>query len=42
MVHVLTFQTGWKRKKITINPEDENDKCFQYGLTVALTYRDIE
>ena len=42
VVHVLTFQTGWKRKKTTINPEDENDKCFQYGLTVALTYRDIE
>ena len=31
-----------KKKTTTINPEDENDKCFQYALTVALTYRDIE
>ena len=31
-----------KKKKTTINPEDENDKCFKYALTVALTYRDIE
>ena len=27
-----------KNKKTTINPENNDDKCFQYALTVALTY----
>ena len=27
-----------KNKKATINPENKDDKCFQYSLTVALNY----
>ena len=29
-------------KKETINPKNNDDKCFQYALTVALNYRNIE
>ena len=27
-----------KKKKTTINPKNEDDKCFQYTVTVALNY----
>ena len=27
-----------KNKKVTINPRNNDDKCFQYALTVALNY----
>ena len=27
-----------KSKKATINPKNNDDKCFQYALTVALNY----
>ena len=27
-----------KRKKATINVENDDDKCFQYAVTVALNY----
>ena len=30
-----------KKKKVTINVEDEDDKCFQYSVTVALNYDKI-
>ena len=30
-----------KNKKATINPKNNNDKCFQYALTVALNYEQI-
>ena len=31
-----------KNKKATINPQNEKDgKCFQYALTVALSYKQI-
>ena len=35
---------GWmKIKKVTINPINKNDdKCFQYALTVALNYEEIK
>ena len=29
-------------KKATINPKNDDDKCFQYGLTVALNYQKIK
>ena len=29
-------------KKPTINPKNEDDKCFQYVATVALNYEEIE
>ena len=29
-------------KKATINPKNKDDKCFQYVLTVALNYEQIE
>ena len=31
-----------KSKKATINPKNNDDKCFQYALTVALNYEQIE
>ena len=31
-----------KNKKATINPKNNDDKCFQYALTVALNYQNIE
>ena len=31
-----------KNKKATINPKNKDDKCFQYGLTVALNYQNIK
>ena len=30
------------KKKATINPKDNDDKCFQYALTVALNYEQIK
>ena len=31
-----------KNKKATINPKDQDDKCFQYVATVALNFDEIE
>ena len=31
-----------KNKKATINPKNNDDKCFQYALTVALNYKQIK
>ena len=31
-----------KNKKATINPKNNDDKCFQYALTVALNYEKIK
>ena len=31
-----------KSKKATINPKNNDDKCFQYALTVALNYEKIK
>ena len=31
-----------KNKKATINPKNNDDKCFQYVVTVALNYKQIE
>ena len=31
-----------KSKKATINPENNEDNCFQYALTVALNYQNIK
>ena len=31
-----------KNKKATINPKNNDDKCFQYALTVALNYQNIK
>ena len=31
-----------KNKKVTINPKNNHDKCFQYALTVALNYQNIK
>ena len=40
--HILILQTGEKRKKATINPKNEDDKCLQYVVTVALNYEEIK
>ena len=31
-----------KDKKTTVNPKNNDDKCFQYALTVALNYQNIK
>ena len=31
-----------KNKKATINPKNNDQKCFQYALTVALNYEQIQ
>ena len=31
-----------KNKKATINPKNNDDKCFQYALTAALNYKNIK
>ena len=31
-----------KKKKATINPKKKDDKCFQYTITVALNFGEIE
>ena len=31
-----------KNKKATINPKNNDDKCFQYALTVAINYEKIK
>ena len=49
--HKINFKRGgsyidppdWiKKKKETINSKNEADKCFQYAVTVALNYGEIE
>ena len=32
----------FKNKKATINPKNNDNKCFQYALTVALNYEQIK
>ena len=35
--------TKWlKNKKATINPKNDDDKCFHYALTVTLNYEQIK
>ena len=31
-----------EKKKVTINPKNKDDRCFQYALTVALNYEQIK
>ena len=31
-----------KNKKATINPKNNDDKCFQHALTVAINYQSIK
>ena len=50
-VQLLCFKRGgsyvdspdWiKHKKVIINPESKDNKCFQYAATVPLDYREIK
>ena len=34
--------SDWIKKKKATNPKNEDDKCFQYVVTVALNYGEIE
>ena len=49
--HKVNFKRGgsyidlpdWiKKKKVTINPKYEDDKCFQWAAAVALNYQEIK
>ena len=33
---------GWKIKKATINPKNNDDKCFQYAIIAALSHEKIK
>ena len=37
----IDFPKWLKNKKATTNPKNNNDKCFQYALTVALNHEQI-
>ena len=38
-----TDSPDWiKKKKSTINPNNTEDKCFQYAVTVAFNYGEIK
>ena len=37
----IDFFKWIKNKKVTINPKNKDDKCFQYALTVLLNYEQI-
>ena len=38
----IDFLEWLKNKKATINPKNNDDKCFQYTITVALNYEQIK
>ena len=38
----IDFPEWLKNKKATINPKNNDNKCFQYALTVALNYQNIK
>ena len=38
----IDFPKQLKNKWATINPQNNDDKCFQYALTVALNYQKIK
>ena len=39
----LLHSAKWlKNKKMTINPQNNDDKCFQYAIAAALKYEQIE
>ena len=38
----IDYPEWLKSKKATINPKNNDDKCFQYALTVALNYEQIK
>ena len=40
VLHILILQV--KNKEATINPKNEDDKCFQYVVTVLLKYEEIK
>ena len=39
---IICSPDGIKKKTATINPKNEDDKCFQYAVTIALNYGEIE
>ena len=48
--HKINFKCGWsyiaspkwiKKKQETINPKNEDDKCFQYATIITLTFEEI-
>ena len=38
----IDFPEWLKNKKAAINPKNNDNKCFQYALTVALNYQNIK
>ena len=41
-VQLMYLHTGYKRKKATLNSKNTDDNCFQYAVTIALNYEEIE
>ena len=38
----INFQDWIKKKKAAINPQNEDEKCFQYAATVSSNYDNIK
>ena len=38
----IDFPDWIKKKKTAINPKNEDDKCFQYAVTLALNHGETE
>ena len=38
----MDFPKWLKNKKATINQKNNDDKCFEYALTTALNYQNVE
>ena len=38
----INFQDWTKKKKAAINPQNEDEKCFQYAATVSSNYDNIK
>ena len=42
LIQILILQAEQKKKNTTVNPRNQDDKCFQYAITDALNYEEIE
>ena len=38
----MILRTGSKRKKVNINPKNDDDRCLQYAATIALNFDEIK
>ena len=41
-ISYIDYPDWIKKEKVTINPNDEDDKCFQCAMSVALNHKEIK